>query len=100
MRRSLVDQNAAQLVGEVAAGKISPWLLGWVPLMRDGGEPSIITAWRVAAERHLSDARAWAELGSLTLVFSTLAGCRAAWVRGLKGWNMKTSPYLDEIRAE
>jgi hypothetical protein len=40
-----------------------------------------------------------AELGSLTLVFATHAKRRAAWDQGLKGWNMETSPYLDEIRA-
>jgi len=34
------------------------------------------------------------------LTFATLAGCRAAWDRGLRGWNMQTSPLWDEIRAE
>jgi hypothetical protein len=33
LRRSLADEDAATLVAGVASGEISPWLLGWVPLM-------------------------------------------------------------------
>jgi len=40
------------------------------------------------------------DLGVLTLTFATLAECRPAWDRGLRGWNMQTSPLWDEIRAE
>jgi predicted transposase YdaD len=53
------------------------------------------------ASRYLvKRARDRANLGSLALVLSTLGGCRSDWERGLRGWNMKTSPFLDEIRAE
>jgi hypothetical protein len=100
LRRSLADEDAASLIAGAASGKVSPWLLGWVPLMQQGRESAIIAPWRKAAERRMLDARARADLGSLALVFSTLGGCRAAWELGLKGWNMKTSPFLDEIRAE
>jgi hypothetical protein len=68
--------------------------------MQHGGESATITAWREAAERHLVGARDRADLGSLALVLATLAGCRADWERSLRGWNMKTSPIFDEIRAE
>ena len=37
-----------------------------------------------------------ADLGALALVMAALAGCRNDWERGLRGWNMKTSPFLDE----
>jgi hypothetical protein len=100
LRRSLADDDAAAVIAGVGSGKISPWLLGWVPLMQRGGEPAIIAAWQEAAGHQVTDARDRADLGSLTLVLSTLAGCRADWERGLRGWNMKTSPFLDEIRAE
>jgi hypothetical protein len=99
-RRSLADEDAAPLVAGVAGGEISPWLLGWVPLMRGGGEASIIVSWRAAAERLLTAAGDRAELGALTLTFALLGGCRAAWERGLRGWNMQTCPLWDEIRAE
>src|SRR5262245_21991088 len=36
----------------------------------------------------------------MALVFATLAGCRPVWEHGLRRWNVKTSPFLDEIRAE
>ncbi len=100
LRRHLADEDAAALLASVAAGEISPWLLGWVPLMRGGGESAIIVPWRLQVERRLADERDRADLGSLTLIFATLAGCRPAWEHGLKRWNMKTSPFLDEIRAE
>ncbi len=100
LRRSLAHEDAAALAAGVLAGSISPWVLGWVPLMRGGGESSIISQWRAAAERLLTEERDRCELGSLTMVFATLARRRAAWQAGLRGWNMETNPYLDEIRAK
>jgi hypothetical protein len=100
LRRPLADEDAAELVAGVAAGDITPWLLGWVPLMRGGGTSGIMGPWRAAAESLLTDAGDRADLGALTLTFATLAGCRAVWDRGLRGWNMQTSPLWDEIRAE
>jgi hypothetical protein len=100
LRRHLVDEQAVSLVADVAAGMISPWLLPWVPLMQGGGESAIIAQWRIEAERRLSDQCDRADLGSLSKTFATLAGRRPAWDQALRGWNLKTSPYLDEIRAE
>src|SRR5262249_35106808 len=64
------------------------------------GAAGIMVPWRAAAESQLSDARDRADLGALTLTFATLAEGREAWDRGLRGWNMQTSPLWDEIRAE
>ncbi|HUY37064.1 MAG TPA: hypothetical protein VMV69_30380 [Pirellulales bacterium] len=100
LRRHLADEKAASLLADVAAGKTSPWLLAWVPLMRGGGEPGIIAPWVEEAQRRLTDDRDRADLGSMARVFATLAGGRSAWDHGLRGWNMKTSPIFDEIRAE
>ncbi len=100
VRRHLAYEDAAVLVASVAAGKTSPWLLGWVPLMRGGGESSIIRQWQAEAEGGFSDERDRADLGSLTLVFAALAECRPAWEFGLRRWNMQSSPFLEEIRAE
>jgi hypothetical protein len=100
MRRHLADEDAGELVANVAAGLVSPWILGWVPLLRNGGESAIITQWRFEAQRLLTDVRDRADLGLVALIFATLAGCRSAWERGLRGWNMQTSPFLDEIRAQ
>src|SRR5262249_33675496 len=95
LRRPLAEEDAAALVAGVAAGDLSPWLLGWVPLMRGGGAAGIMVPWRAAAESQLSDARDRADLGALTLTFATLAEGREAWDRGLRGWNMQTSPLWD-----
>jgi hypothetical protein len=100
LRRPLADEQAARLVADVLGGQVSPWLLLWAPLMQGGGESAIIAQWRAAVERCMSDERDRADLGSLAKTLATLAGCRFAWDQGLRGWNMKTSPFLDEIRAE
>jgi hypothetical protein len=100
LRRHLTDEDAAATVASVAAGQTSPWVLGWLPLMRGGCESAIIAQWVEAAERHLAAERDRGDLGMLTLVLADLARCRPAWDRGLRRWNMKTVPFLDEIRAE
>ena len=74
LRRHLADEKAANLVADVAAGRISPWLLPWVPLMAGGGESGIIAQWLQEAERRLTVERDRADLGSLTRVFAALAG--------------------------
>jgi hypothetical protein len=99
LRRPLADADATAVLAGVAAGTLSPWVLGWVALMRGGSEAGIITQWRAEAERLLSDPRDRAELGLLTLTLAGLAACRPAWEHGLRGWNMQTSPLWDEIRA-
>ncbi len=79
LRRPLADEDAAAVVAGVAAAEISPWILGWVPLMRGRSEAGIIRHWRAAAERLLPSMGYRAELGLLTLTFAPLAHCRAAW---------------------
>ncbi len=96
----LADEDAAELTAGVAAGTISPWQLGWAPLMRGGAEAGIIEPWRQAAERRLADERDRKLLGFLTCTLAQLARCRPTWEHGLRRWNMQTSPFWDEIRAE
>ena len=36
----------------------------------------------------------------LTLTLAALARCRPMWEEGLRRWNMKTSPFLDQFRDE
>jgi len=100
MLRNLRDEQAAELLSAVDAGTVSVWQLGWVPLMQGGGQPGIIKPWRQLAERGLKAERDRQDLGALALVFAVLAGCGHQWQAGLQRWNVKTSPFLDEIRAE
>jgi len=37
-------------------------------------------------------------LAGLTLTYSSLAGNRLVWEKGLEGWNVIKSPYLEELR--
>jgi Domain of unknown function (DUF4351) len=99
LQRQLRDEEAAELLAGVAAGRVSRWQLAWVPLMRGGAEPGIIAAWRREAER-LADEGQRADLAVLTLTFAALARCRPVWQQGLRRWNMQTSSFLDEHRAE
>ena len=91
--------DAAELLAGVESGRYSAWQLGWAPLMHGGAEPAIIDAWKVLAEQ-LPDERDRSNLREITLIFAGLAGCGDAWQRALRRWNVQTSPYLDEIRAE
>jgi hypothetical protein len=100
LRRSLAGEDAARILAAVAAGEISAWLLGWIPLMHGSADAAIISEWRAQVNRHLRSKRDRADLGSLVLVLATLGGCQSTWERGLRGWDMKTSPFLDEIRSE
>jgi predicted transposase YdaD len=68
--------------------------------MNGGAESAIIEEWKKASMRLIADERDRADLGSITLTFATLAECRSAWQKALRGWNMQTSPFLDEIRAQ
>lgn len=98
--RNLCDESAADLLAGVESGEISPWQLGWAPLMQGGADLAIIGKWCELAERGLAEERDRADLGAVLLVFATLAGQRGPWQRRLRRWNVKTSPFLDEIRAE
>jgi hypothetical protein len=99
LQRTLRDEDAADLLSAVTAETASRWLLAVLPLMRGGDDEGIIDGWRREAIR-LTDARDRATLGSLTLLFAALGGRRLEWQSGLRGWEMETSPFLDEYRAQ
>jgi hypothetical protein len=52
-------------VSAVATGKVSPWQLGWGPLMNGGAERGIIAQWVETANRFFVDERDRADLGSI-----------------------------------
>ena len=95
-----VGEAAVELTAGVAAGTVSPWQLGWAPLLRGGSESGIIETWRQAAETRMANEADRRILGFLTCTFAQLVHCRPTWERRLRRWNMQTSPFWDEIRAE
>ncbi len=100
VRRSLTDEDAGRFLAAIAKGEISPWQLGWIPLMKSGCQRDIIVQWKQQAEKLMPDDRQRADLTVVALTFASLARCRAVWQSALGNWNMQTSPFLDEIRAE
>lgn len=99
LQRTLRTEDAGATLRDIAAGEISRWLLAWLPLMRGGAEPSIIGGWKRVAIRE-PRRRDRGILAPLTLNFAALAGCRAEWQRGLEGWAVLKSGYLEELREE
>jgi hypothetical protein len=96
-QRTLRTEGAAATLAEIAAGNVSRWLLAWLPLMRGGADAGIIEGWKreVVVELSGTDQRLLAEL---TRTFAGLAGCRPVWQRGLEGWAVIKSEYLEELR--
>lgn len=97
IQRTLRNESAQDLVESVLTNKSSIWLLGWLPLMQGGSERGIVESWRSAVTR-LPDPRDRGVLAGLTLTFATLARNRPFWERGLEGFNVIKSPYLEELR--
>jgi hypothetical protein len=98
-QRTLRTESAAATLAEIAAGDASRWLLAWLPLMQGGAEAGIIRGWKRQARQEPSkDDRGL--LGALTLTFATVAGRRPVWKRGLEGWTVSKSQYLEELREE
>jgi hypothetical protein len=99
LQRTLRDEDAEALLAAVTAGRVSRWLLGWLPLLRGGGDPGIIPGWRREARR-LPNPLDRGDVGLMAKVFARLARRSPVWEAGLEGWDVETSPVLDEYRAK
>jgi hypothetical protein len=91
--RNLADEDAAATLAGVAAGGVAPCLLPWIPLMRGGDVPAIITEWKRLAGQEADGARRSA-YGGLALVFAELAKTLVEWQKGLEGWNVLESQVI------
>jgi hypothetical protein len=96
---NLADEDAAVSVAAVKRGELARVVLCWVPLMRGGDDPALVAQWKAAAAGE-PEGRRRANFGQLTITLSAAAGRKDVWQEGLEGWEMETSSYLDEIRAE
>jgi hypothetical protein len=95
-----IEADSAQAaLASVAAGQATWGLLFWIPLMQGGGEVATIARWRELASA-VPDPRARGDLVRLALVFTELAGCRSTWVKGLEGWDMTESTFLNQWTEE
>jgi hypothetical protein len=97
--RTLRDEDAGTTLDQIAAGQTSMSLLGWISLMRGGGEPDIIERWKLVASQEPEKERR-ATYVAVVQVFSELTDCKAQWKSGLEGWDMKESTVVAEWKAE
>jgi hypothetical protein len=95
----LQTMPAAPLLERIRSGELSRALLIWIPLMLAEDASGIIAQWVELASAE-PDERLSAEYAALTKVFARLSLAADQWFRVLEGWKMKTSPFLDEVRAE
>jgi hypothetical protein len=95
----LQTESASALIQRIRSGELSRALLVWIPLMQTDDISGIIAQWVELATSE-PDEKLRAELGALTKVFARLSSGKDQWLQALEGWNVITSPFLDEIRAE
>jgi hypothetical protein len=97
--KALREQDAALILAEIAAGGASRWLLPWAPLMKNGGKPTIVEEWARLASAEPNPL--WrSNYAALALIFAELTRHQALWKKTLEGWNVKTSPIIEEWKAE
>jgi hypothetical protein len=97
--RNLRDEDAAATLERIAAGEVSRCLLGWISLMRGGGEAGIIRRWKQVAGTE-PDGVLRANYAATVTTFAELTGREALWRSALEEWNMRESPFMNEVRAE
>jgi hypothetical protein len=96
---NVADDEAAEALAALEAGRTTWGTLFWVPLMRGSDQPAVLARWREQAAR-VENARVRADLVRSALVFAELAGRLAAWSDGLKEWDMIESQLVWEWTAD
>ncbi len=91
---------AADILEQIAQGKLGRVILPWIPAgCRSGCEWAIIERWKeIALTEPISGRRA--DYGGLVLVFADAAGCWDAWKLALKEWNMVESRQVKEWQEQ
>ncbi len=92
---NLCDTPADKTLQDVTDGKAPANILGWIPLMQDGNEPSIIERW-IEFVSALLDERRRSNLAALVLVFAEAADQNETWAKALKGFNTMKSAIYEE----
>src|SRR4051794_21201316 len=88
--RTLRDEDARATLDSISAGETSRSLLGWISLMRGGGEPDIIEKWKLVASQEPEKARR-DNYAAVVQIFSELTDRKAQWKSALEGWDMRES---------
>ena len=93
------EESAKALFDAMVAGTTSRGLLAWVPLMAGSDTPEAVARWVELALAEPND-RIRRDVGVFANVFANLNPRSDLWRTALEGWQMKTSPFLDEIVRE
>jgi hypothetical protein len=91
--------EANGMLDEVESGRVTRTALAFVPLMQNGGDPTILSRWLTVASAE-PDVRRRGDLGYLAKLFAEKAGCWEEWDNVLKGWNMVISKQVQLWQAE
>ena len=93
------EQSATALFDAMAAGTTSRGLLAWVPLMADSDTPKAVARWVEVALAEPND-RIRRDVGAMANAFAPLNPRLDLWRAALEGWQVKTSPYLEDVARE
>ena len=93
------EESATATLDAMAAGTTSRGLLAWVPLMGGSDTPEAVARWVELALAEPDD-RVRRDVGVIAKAFAPLNPRPDLWRAALEGWQVKTSPYLDEIAQE
>gem|GEM_PF-767319 len=97
--RNLREEDAAEMLRQIADGYLTLSLLPLIPLMLGGAETAIIERWKELAQQEPDPPRR-ADYAALALVFAELSDCRPIWKQSLEGWNVEQSVQVLEWQAE
>jgi hypothetical protein len=93
---NVAEDSAPATLEAVAKGALSWGMLFWVALMAEGERDAVIARWREVVVQVVPDRRTRGNLAGIALVFAELVGRRAAWRRGLEGFEMTESQVVNE----
>ena len=93
------EVSALTLFEAMAAGTTSRGLLAWVPLMADSDTPEAVVRWVEVALAEPDD-RVRRDVGVFAKAFAPLNPRPDLWLAALEGWQVKNSPYLEEVAFE
>jgi hypothetical protein len=91
----LSELDALTTLRQIGRGRVPPCVLGWIPLMQNGGEPGTLKAWRRLASGE-QDSRRRGDYGFLALLFAELTGTDDIWRSLLEDWNVTESRLVQD----
>ena len=96
----LAKESAPGTLAAIESGRLEPGILVWIPLMAGAGDPGLVERWKRAAESKEADEKRRAVYRDMALVFAELTKGLVVWQRGLEGWMMQESQFINRWLAQ